>query len=200
MPLRTPTSLVRTSSKVRPADASSSLCPINTVGTGIPTRSLRFSEEQIRVNAKFWRVTHYRDAKIDESKFRHEVIKVTLSDRSKYIVDLAGAQYGQLQVIMPCEEYHSKYVTELCKEHAHGHQAEWFRARVAGSLDHEMPPTTDMRVPLIQDEIAKCLDAAVKEWETENKSTVAQLLREKTPVFRAKKADLLAKISGDMRD
>ncbi|KAL8942158.1 MAG: hypothetical protein Q9211_001527 [Gyalolechia sp. 1 TL-2023] len=51
------------------------------------------------------RLHYYLDGSEDLNSYQHEVLTVTLKDGSVYVVDLAGAQYGYHEPVMPLKTY-----------------------------------------------------------------------------------------------
>ncbi|KAK4549521.1 hypothetical protein LTR36_006518 [Oleoguttula mirabilis] len=164
---------------------------------GVSGQIQQIKEVRLLVDEKKCRsVKLYRNRKLDDSDYFHEVIKVALSDSAAYALDLAGAQYGQLKSVIPFEDYARDYVTVVCSEFDHGWHANDFRELLMGK--HDLPAGYDVRIPLIAKEVTQALNYAVQDWEEENE-TVSHMLDQKQPVFASKLDNFLGRLRDDIR-
>ena len=51
----------------------------------------------------------------DNTGFGHEVFQITLKNSEKYVLDIAGAQYGQFTPFMPCDVYAQSHVKDVVR-------------------------------------------------------------------------------------
>ena len=50
---------------------------------------------------------------IDETDYAHSVIRITLKNGDKYILDLTGAQYGWQEILTPYNQYRQSKIREI---------------------------------------------------------------------------------------
>ena len=67
-------------------------------------------EGRVNVKKKHQRVVHHRSNGPDNVTYGHELLVVTLENDTAYVLDPAGAQYGQRKPVLTFEEYHREYV------------------------------------------------------------------------------------------
>lgn len=119
--------------------------------------------------------------KPDESEHYFSLFKMYLKDGNVYAIDLAGAQFGRHRPIMPWEEYEANHASPKLSEAEVGTARKRRQRALNGQLNDGVDPQADLRVPLVQARIAKCMDATVDLWErlmssAGEKITVAQML------------------------
>ncbi|KAK4501681.1 hypothetical protein PRZ48_007490 [Zasmidium cellare] len=113
-----------------------------------------------------------------------------------YAFDLAGAQNGQLNAVVPFHEFANKAGEVVSEIHPHGYCKDMCKKIRDGT--EGMPETHDHRSSHMQYEIAQRMLAAVKEWEGINKTKLQRLVRSKSDAFVEGKASLIAHVSSDL--
>ena len=125
----------------------------------------------------------------EDRELVHQVIAIDLAKQT-YIIDLAGAQFGQFQAVIPSSRY---WPTARCMRMAlpFGYHA----AESSGPLPPPWKDASggwhDMRVLRVHREVAKALDAGVRLWEQTAGKNVPAILKGGLPAFEADKKDLL---------
>ena len=126
----------------------------------------------------------YSEGRIDVTDYFHSVLRITLKNGDKYILDLTGAQYGWQEIVTPYDIYQQSKIRlieqvlpfggtrQYCKERAEnaGGMAEWHH-RVDSSFE-------------------TVLNGLLKLWQQGNMS-LSTLLRLPDDQFRKKQAELL---------
>ncbi|KAK0507517.1 hypothetical protein JMJ35_010040 [Cladonia borealis] len=90
-------------------------------------------------NNRFRLMRAYNTGDVDVTDYSHNVIRITLKNGDKYIMDLTGAQYGWQETVTPCDMYQQAKIRQIrevlpfwgtrqfCKERAEktGEMAQW---------------------------------------------------------------------------
>ena len=145
-------------------------------------------------------VVHHPDGSIDNEDYSHTVIRFPFQDGKQYILDLAGAQYGQYNVVMPLNQYMSIWVREREDEEELEYTEKRWKKAARYRDDPRLPADFDYRAFWLQHEIAKVMHDRVGKWEIEGGKTIAKMLRQKQSEFETDKNALLAAVTTAMRD
>lgn len=131
------------------------------------------------------------DAKTGSYYTGNSVLRITLKDGSVWVLDVAGAQFGQRKSVMPFADYSRHYIAEIAEVHPFGkvesHIAIFDRHRQNASLITQLDDNWTYQI----DELA--------EWEYHN-ITVHDLLKAKTSDFQRLKQELIDYIATAARE
>ncbi|KXT15752.1 hypothetical protein AC579_1519 [Pseudocercospora musae] len=134
----------------------------------------------------------------------HEVIAIDCHNGHSYVIDLAGAQYGQYQAVTPLEEYLRGKLGEIERVDQHGYMAAVKKQCILGSGPFSEPnPQTggqcDTRILLTLRELYGVFNAAVNKWEERQSMSISDLLNSKDIWWQRGKEQLLVGIERKMR-
>lgn len=148
-------------------------------------------------------------APIDNTKYGHEVIQVTLKNGEKYALDIAGAQYGQFSTVIPWDLYVRSYVKKVLRRHDFGstHSRMTSPLYCDGSTDIQLKKNFNKL-------LSESMDAKIEEWQCSGMMLLAMLrlpeqehLQRRDDLFAfldgeldKAKLDILGKLSGRVRE
>ena len=121
----------------------------------------------------------------DGTDYFHAVLRVTMMDGQKYVLDMSGAQYGWQEPVMSWELYSTSRVREIKEEAPFGKTREFCKKRAKS-----MGPQCEW-IQRIGEGFAKNLEEALKSWQKDNKISTVDLLRLPEPEFQKQQASLL---------
>ncbi|KAF7191793.1 hypothetical protein HII31_06838 [Pseudocercospora fuligena] len=147
---------------------------------------------------------YYAHGGYDRNLYNHEVLAIDCRNGKSYIVDLAGAQYGQYQAVMLLDEYLSTKLGTIQQLNGHGYMRAVKKQGLLGfGLMTMKDPSTggkvDIRIHLVQRELSAVFNAAVSKWEEVNSMSISQLLISEHKLWECGKEQLLASIKRKMR-
>ncbi|KAI4088117.1 MAG: hypothetical protein LQ344_006297 [Seirophora lacunosa] len=94
--------------------------------TGVKGISIKLRDAPAKVKARNpLKIRMFREnGEEDLSEYQHQVLLMTLKDASVYVVDLAGAQYGYHEPVIPRKLYEESRAVQILldKSHAFGWQ------------------------------------------------------------------------------
>jgi len=156
------------------------------------------------------RILEYRYGaleQLDTNAYNHVVISVKLSDGSVYVLDLAGAQYGQIDAVMTEEAYRKRYHGSEWSADLRGEKSGYFFERftntVKGTAGPKLPnvnSAAQLQILKMQYDLAQRMLMSTLQWEAESDKTLQQLLGDRRTLFRESTNDLLNSINIDMTD
>lgn len=125
-------------------------------------------------------VHHYAGGNIETRDFNHHLFSVSLKDGNEYVIDLAGAQYGQCQTVMPMRAFYSDWVSaSKDPEPIGGLRDERCRLLEKSNV---CDMDQDLRSMIVQDKIAIKLETLVEEWEQAKGITVDKLIHQEAAI------------------
>ncbi len=124
-------------------------------------------------------------------------MQVTLNDRSEFVLDLAGAQYGHYRAAAPWDNYINTYCEggKIYRMFGSGHES--LQKVIAGTED--LGPKNDPRIVAMLGHVSKVMHETVNAWEQSNNTTLAATLKLKLPEYTAGTATLLEDIVQELR-
>ena len=156
------------------------------------------------------RILEYRYGaleQLDTNAYNHVVISVKLSDGSVYVLDLAGAQYGQFDSVMTEEAYRKRYHGSEWSADLRGEKSGYFFERftntVKGTAGPKLPnvnSAAQLQILKMQYDLAQRMLMSTLQWEAESDKTLQQLLGGKRSLLTKGRDDLLNKINTDMTE
>ena len=125
-------------------------------------------------------------APIDNTKYGHEVIQVTLKNGENYALDIAGAQYGQFNTVIPWDVYVRSHVKNVLRHNYFGSTRDRLTSPLYcnGSTDIQLKKNFNKL-------LSESMDAKVKEWQY-SRITLPAMLRLPEEVHLQKRGDLFA--------
>lgn len=128
----------------------------------------------------------------------HQVFAVKLKDGHDYIIDLAGAQFGHYQAVMPMAAYYPKLVISVPVPHRpfgglREARRETLSELVVCQQEH------DMRILVVQDKIAAKLEALVGDWEQAKGITLEKLICQAAPTAEHTSDQLFSYLRSELR-
>lgn len=139
-------------------------------------------------------VQHGEDGETDAICRTHDVLAVKLVDGNRYILDIAGAQFGQYRTVLSAEEFKAQWVEAIVKEVPFGAWAgfwpDWLAA--ADSTTKEYHMIACGRVA------GRVQNRLIKTWEQQAGSSVTQLLNEKGSAHQAGIKELVELVATQM--
>ncbi len=127
-------------------------------------------------------------------------VEVSLRDGNRFLLDLAGAQYGQNRPLMPLRAYCAEYTVGVSTPHAFGHQQRAAGKIIDQNLTSWAERGHDAPAYILQRHIAKTVHSAVDAWEVRNSFKLPAMLTAKEEIYLAAKAQLLNMVVGDIND
>ena len=106
----------------------------------------------------------------DNTGFGHEVFQITLKNSEKYVLDIAGAQYGQFTPVMPWDVYAQSHVKDVVRSLDFGSTRERMTSSIYcnGSTDIQLIETFNKL-------LSESMNARIKEWQDTNIKLPAML-------------------------
>lgn len=140
-------------------------------------------------NAKLAIVNYHMDINLGpdiNTRYNHEIIKITLKNEEAYAIDITGAQYGYPEPVAPWDIYFRTRVD--CIDHIHDLG---FHRKSAAWIDEKA--ISGKAVKDVNEEIAIIVEDAVLEWEKLNMK-LSLLLRKGEVEFTWKQEELISNI------
>lgn len=82
------------------------------------------SEVQLPLKRKLESIVSRINGELSKGGYRHDVIYLPLKGDGTYVLDLAGAQYGQHKALVPLTQYLDTFIADIGKaEQPLGHKA-----------------------------------------------------------------------------
>ncbi|KAF8860521.1 hypothetical protein BDZ45DRAFT_800689 [Acephala macrosclerotiorum] len=127
----------------------------------------------------------------DKNVYRHEIVVVTLKNtEERYVIDLAGAQYGYYDPVVPYNEYFSSRVASLERISPPGSMRQWTMRHSQG----DGPKKNHLSAAIMEFNNSTShvfLDITVR-WETVCKKSVKMMLEASEDEFLKSKGLLVA--------
>ena len=167
------------------------------------------SEMSTQVPHDMSHVVSYRRAEaaeLDTTSYHHEVVCVELTTGSGYVLDLAGAQYGQIRPVITRKEHSDKYIIAVpnvqigCSKF--GEKAEHYRDRMSGAEGpyHEKLDPATKQIFEAQFMVVEDLYKSVGAWEQESGKSIRTLLTGSHGAFVQGLDELLEWVREDVED
>lgn len=129
---------------------------------------------------------------MDNTKYGHEVIQVTLKNGEKYALDIAGAQYGQFNTVTPWDLYVRLHVKNVLRRHDFGST----HARMTSPLYCD--GNTDIQLKKNFNKLlSESMNAKIKEWQNSG-ITLPTMLRFPEQVHLQKRDEFFAFLDGEL--
>lgn len=127
-------------------------------------------------------ITGLRHERIDETNYHHQALVVTTKWGGRYIIDIAGAQYGQFEAVVPLKKYCREYVANFEKvdqfgDHCQERQRAIYDAARTGNYSVGSGRCTYNEVMFAGAKMGTVLAQAIEQWETSSATTVADVLK-----------------------
>lgn len=131
-------------------------------------------------------------AALDNTKYGHEIIQVTLKSGEKYALDIAGAQYGQFNAVIPWDLYVRFHVKNVLRRHDFGstHRRMTSPMYCDGNTDIQLKKNFNKL-------LSESMNAKIKEWQYSG-VTLPAMLRPPEQVHLQKRGDLFAFLDGEL--
>ena len=174
----------------------------NDVHLGLKGYITEVKELTLIMDKRYKRIKHYRAGKLDEHDYPHEAILIVLTGGENFVLDLAGAQYGQYESIVTWDNLKARYVKNVVQVNERGARAQYCKDRREGNgYDHEklLGLGFDIRVLLMHHEVMQLLNSTLSAWEKESGTTVAQMLAGKQVEIETQSTKMLAKMRAEMK-
>ena len=128
----------------------------------------------------------------DNTKYGHEVIQVTLKNGEKYVLDLAGAQYGQFTTVIPWETYLQSHVKDVihCREFGSTRERITSPIYCNGSTHIQLKKNFNKL-------LSTSMDAKIKEWHDSN-ITLPAMLKLSEQKLLQKRGDFFSFLDGEL--
>ncbi|KAK3691780.1 hypothetical protein LTR37_018438 [Vermiconidia calcicola] len=143
-------------------------------------------------------VRRMADGSEDRRNYRHCVLLVTLVDGQEYVIDIAGAQHGQYNGVMPVSNYLADYASQVVAVNEFGAETTWFKELLEGQHNHTLPKAFDFNLPLMNVAVTLEMNGAVRRWVAEHHMSIAAMLNEKRLTFDTHMSALLANLKQKM--
>ncbi|EME43442.1 hypothetical protein DOTSEDRAFT_174288 [Dothistroma septosporum NZE10] len=135
---------------------------------------------------------------------QHSVLIFLGHDAQDYVLDLAGAQFGQNRAVVPLKEYMDTYLdparNQMVRPLPRGSNAEALRAIRDGDRDHEHGVQDDVRVYEVHHMMDVAILQGVRRWERKEGMKASELLSCEESAWGRGKASLLERINEAMRE
>ena len=158
----------------------------------------RVEEVDVRMLSK--RILTYRhhanDPSTPNSDAVHHILRVTLKDGSIWVVDVAGAQHGQHNPVVPFADYERDYIAKILATRAFG---------TSSRNIHDPVNTRNPGNPgniMLMLELSQTLEHQIDElteWE-HNHVAVPKLLKTKREAYQSLKTELVAHLAKHARE
>lgn len=171
---------------MKPADVQTGICGKKPI-----------TEDSYHVKKEHLRIARTRDKGLfGLPMYIHEVMVIPLVDGKDYVLDLAGAQFGQYQPVVSFNIYHKEFVRRVLKSRKFGENFRYLKYRA----DKDILPgdTADYRVQKWQIAIAQHMNKFVETWECLNRIKVSDVLTQKQHLFEADRNALVAYVREEM--
>ena len=131
-------------------------------------------------------------APLDNTKYGHEVIQVTLESGERYALDIAGAQYGQFNTVIPWDIYVRNHVKNVLRRHDFGstHARMTSPIYCDGSTDIQLKKNFNKL-------LSESLNVNIKEWQYSG-ITLPAVLRLPEQAHLQERDDLFAFLNGEL--
>lgn len=128
----------------------------------------------------------------DNTKYGHEVIQVTLKNNDKYALDIAGAQYGQFNIVIPWDVYVQSYVEDVLRYNDFGATHERITSPIYcnGNTDIQLKKN-------FKKLLSESMDDNIKEWQEANITLPAMLKLAEQAHFQ-KRNEFYAFLDGEL--
>jgi hypothetical protein len=128
----------------------------------------------------------------DSAPVGHQFLTLqTPLDGKRYVLDPAGAQFGQFRAVCSPSQRTQWMIHGIEKIAEHGQSESNTAGTRNGNNDHNMHPAIDFRVYHVDEAMRKILEQAIKEWEEQQDQTLAELLGKDHEVYAAGKTSFL---------
>ena len=127
----------------------------------------------------------YGNSAIDATDYKHTVLRVTMKNREKYALDMAGAQYGWYECVTPWHLYRDakvRSIKEVCQFDA---------TRAFCKTRAENMGGQRKRIENIKENFTKCLDETVVGWQSRKNISLSTMLRLPEAEFGKKQSSLI---------
>ncbi|KAK3673968.1 hypothetical protein LTR78_006170 [Recurvomyces mirabilis] len=121
--------------------------------------------------------------------YQHQIVIPKLKNGERYVLDAAGAQYGQYRAVMPYESYDQSFVKENIATLKFGSLLAKLRAAIA--LATARDAANDVRLAFVEFMMGEAVARIVKEWEASAGSTICEMLDEPHTSYLASSTALL---------
>ena len=128
----------------------------------------------------------------DSTKYGHKVIQVTLKDSEKYVLEIAGAQYGQFAPVIPLDLYVASHAKDMVRQLEIGSTRERITSPTYcnGSTDMQLKKTFNKF-------LSETMDAKIEEWQRSN-MTLPAMLKLPGQAHLEKRSVFLAYLNGEL--
>ncbi|TVY73477.1 hypothetical protein LSUE1_G007415 [Lachnellula suecica] len=157
----------------------------------LPDLCSKFKEMRVMIQNRERHLVMVTEGEEHSSDQPHCILKVKLKNSDEwYIVDLAGAQYGFFEPIVPAVMYEKSYV----RSHIDSHGAEYFGQGKEVLIQFSQMPVLAGNSCKLNHVISEYLMKGVEDWEAEHASTIQGLLGLKEKEFQERRAGLIANV------
>lgn len=141
---------------------------------------------------------YYSTGQRDDNVYAHSVLIVETKNGESYVLDIAGAQNGQFEAVVPTETFIDREMAKMSQLHPHGRELDHFLRTADGSSP--MGEGADIRSPQILCQTHQQLGMVIQEWERTHETSIQELVREAPQnVYEQCKTSLLTKVSTDLK-
>jgi hypothetical protein len=130
----------------------------------------------------------------------HAVMVLTLVDGERYVVDLAGAQYGQYRAVRHLPAYTRDYAHRVVSKNVVGYEDQYHEDQLAGKRIANMPKAYDWCIPMKRKNVTLWLNHKIDAWEDEQHIFVSDMENLKQTDFDVRQEEFLEYYSNQVRE
>jgi hypothetical protein len=131
----------------------------------------------------------HRDGNLETME--HEVLQVTLKDGTDYVLDLAGAQFGQYRPVLLASSYRVNWTRSYNPEAPFGDHLTQRLTRLGTMQGQEIGLEDDQRIFYVHDMLRTEMDRIIHHHEQSSQTTLSKLIRQDAQYFQTSKSDLI---------
>ena len=121
---------------------------------------------------------------LDTTDYKHTILRVTMKNREKYVLDMTGAQYGWYEAVTPWPVYNASRVRSFTEVLPFGSARDFLKARAVKCGGQWQ------WIRSIKDQFAEVVDRIVVRWQKDHIS-LTELLRLPEHDFQKNQASLV---------
>lgn len=134
----------------------------------------------------------------DDNNYAHSVLIVETEGGESYVLDIAGAQNGQFEAVVPVDTFIDREQAKMTQLHPHGRDLSQIVRMVNGTF--ALGKDNDISAIQILYQVHRQIEGVIQEWEKGNKVSLQKLVREAPQkLYEQSKTSLLAKVSTSLK-